>query len=119
MPIADRFRTHDVANQPPPLAPYDAYATDLPLREALTREGGGWAEEQVGAYGLIAGGEAMSLGVAANQNRPKLRAFDRGGHRTDDVEFHPAYHRLMELAIAHGVASFAWRNALREGAHVA
>jgi len=116
---ADRFRSHDVNNQPPPLAPYDAYATDGALREALAREGGAWAEPQVAAYGPIAGGEAMALGVSANEHRPTLHAYDRYGHRTDDVEFHPAYHRLMELAIEHGVTGFAWRNVRREGAHVA
>ena len=119
MSLSDRFRTHDVENQPPPLAPYDAYATDLPLREALAREGGAWAEDDVAAYGQITGGEEMVLGVAANENRPRLRAFDAYGHRRDDVEFHPAYHRLMELAVAHGVTSFAWRHAQHEGAHVA
>ena len=51
----------------------------------------------------VTGGEEMQLAVAANENRPKLRAFDRAGHRTDDVEFHPAYHRLMELGVANGV----------------
>jgi len=35
------------------------------------------------------------------------------------VEFHPAYHRLMKLGIAHGVSGFAWRNADVPGAHVA
>jgi putative acyl-CoA dehydrogenase len=119
MPIADTFRTHDVENQPPSLTPYDAYATDVPLREALVREGGDWAEEQIAEYGAIVGGEAMALAVAANENRPRLRAFDRYGHRIDEVEFHPAYHRLMELGVKHGVASFAWRHAQREGAHVA
>jgi putative acyl-CoA dehydrogenase len=117
--LTGRFRTHDVDNQPPPLAPYDAYATDTPLREALAREGGAWAEAQVAAYGPIAGGEAMALGVAANEHRPALHAYDQYGHRADDVEFHPAYHRLMELAIEHGVTGFAWRNVRREGAHVA
>jgi len=119
--LADRFRSHDVDNQAPPLVPYDAYATDTPLREALAREGGAWAEPQVAAYGPIAGGEAMALGVAANVHRPTLHAYDRSGHRTDDVEYHPAYHRLMELAIEHGVTGFAWRNVRREGggAHVA
>jgi putative acyl-CoA dehydrogenase len=119
MPIADRFRTHDVENQPPPLAPYDAYATDVALRESLAREGAAWAEAQVAAYGPIAGGEAMALGVAANEQRPRLRTHDRHGHRIDEVDFHPAYHRLMELAILHGVTSLAWRNVRREGAHVA
>jgi putative acyl-CoA dehydrogenase len=117
--VADRFRTHDVENQPPELAPYDAYATDLPLQEALAREGGGWAEEQVAAYGAIVGGESMALAIAANEHRPTLRAFDRTGVRIDDVDFHPAYHRLMQLGVEHGVSGFAWRNASREGAHVA
>jgi putative acyl-CoA dehydrogenase len=117
--VAERFQTHAVENQPPPLAPYDAYATDVPLREALVREGGGWAEDDVAAYGPIAGGELMALGTLANENRPRLRAFDRYGHRLDEVEFHPAYHRIMELGVRHGVAGFAWRNADRAGAHVA
>ena len=119
MSTADRFRTHDVENQPPSLTPYDAYSTDLPLREALVREGGAWAEAQIAEYGAIVGSEGMALAGPANENRPKLRAFDRYGHRIDDVEFHPAYHRLMELGVKHGVASFAWRNAERAGAHVA
>jgi putative acyl-CoA dehydrogenase len=119
MSTADRFRTHDVENQPPSLTPYDAYSTDLPLREALVREGGAWAEAQIAEYGAIVGSEGMALAGPANENRPKLRAFDRSGHRIDEVEFHPAYHRLMELGVTHGVASFAWRNAEREGAHVA
>jgi putative acyl-CoA dehydrogenase len=117
--ITDRVRSHDVDTQPPPLVPYDAYDTDTPLRAALVRVGGGWAEAQVAAYGPIAGGEAMALGVAANANRPTLHAYDRYGHRVDDVEFHPAYHRLMERAIEHGVTGFAWRNVRRDGAHVA
>ena len=119
MPDSDRFSTHDVENQTPPLAPYDAYATDVVLREALAREGGGWAEAQLIAYGPIVGGEAMALGVAANAHRPTLHTHDRSGNRIDDVEFHPAYHRLMELAAEHGVTGFAWRHAQREGAHVA
>ena len=119
MSIADRFTTHNVENQPPPLAPYDAYATDLPLHEALHREGGGWAESDVAAYGQVTGGELMELGVLANENRPKFRPFDRYGHRADLVDFHPAYHRIMELGVAHGVTSFAWRHEDRPGAHVA
>src|SRR5678815_4103158 len=119
MSVADRFKTHLVENQPPPLAPYDVYATDVALREALAREGGAWAEAQLIAYGPTAGGGAMALGIAANAHRPRLRTHDRFGHRIDDVEYHPAYHRLMELAIEHGVTGFGWRHAEREGAHVA
>ena len=118
-PVQDRFATHDVANQPPSLAPYDAYATDLPLQQALAREGAGWALPAVEAYGPIAGGELMELGFAANENKPKFKPFDRYGNRIDEVEFHPSYHRLMELGIANGVPNFAWRHAETAGAHVA
>lgn len=119
MSIANQFITHTVENQPPPLAPYDAYATDLPLREALHREGGGWAESEVAEFGLVAGAELMELGFPANENKPKFRPFDPYGHRIDEIEFHPAYHRIMQLGIAHGVPSFAWRHEARAGAHVA
>ncbi|MGH8481419.1 MAG: acyl-CoA dehydrogenase family protein, partial [Nevskiaceae bacterium] len=116
---ADRFATHAVENQPPPLAPYDLWATDRALREAVAREGGAWAEAQLAAYGPVAGGEVMELGFAANENKPKLKAFDRYGHRIDEVEFHPAWHRILQLNMAHAVHAFGWRNAERPGAHVA
>jgi putative acyl-CoA dehydrogenase len=119
MSLTLQFQTHVVENTPPPLVPYDAYATDTPLREALHREGGGWAEADVAKYGPLAGGEMVELGFLANQYRPVLKLFDRYGHRLDEVEFHPAYHRLMELAIAHGVPNFAWRHESTPGAHVA
>ena len=117
--VAASFITHEVSNQAPPLAPYDAYATDLPLREALQREGGGWAEKEVAAFGPVAGGELMQLGFTANENKPKFKPFDRYGNRIDEVEFHPAYHRIMQLGMAHGVPNFAWRHADKIGAHVA
>ena len=113
-----QFLTHEVTNQPPPLV-YDAWATDPVLREAITREGGGWADAHVAAYGKLVGGELMQLGFLANENKPKFRPFDRYGNRIDEVEFHPAYHRIMELAIAHGGTGFAWKNADKPGAHVA
>ena len=117
--IQARFATHEVTNQVPPLAPYDAFSSDLPLQQALLHEGAGWATEAVKAYGPIAGGELMELGFAANENKPQLRQFDRFGHRIDEVDFHPAYHRIMELGVAHGVPSFAWRHVETAGAHVA
>ena len=71
--MTDRFTTHAVENQAPPLAPYDLWTSDRALREAVAREGGGWAQAQLAAYGPVAGGELMELGFAANENRPKLR----------------------------------------------
>ncbi len=119
MTLADRFQTHEVDNQAPLLLDYNAYLTDTALREAVQREGGGWAEAHLTEYGGVAGGELMRLGYPANENKPRLRAYDRYGHRIDEVEFHPAYHRVMELGMRYGVHAFAWRNADKAGAQVA
>lgn len=114
-----QFLTHEVQNQPLPLPAYNAWLTDSALREAVEREGGAWAQAQLSAFGAVAGGELMELGVQANENRPRLRSFDRYGRRLDDVEFHPAYHEVMRLDMQAGVHSFAWRNEAQPGAHVA
>jgi putative acyl-CoA dehydrogenase len=119
MSVADRFITHTVDNQPVPLGPYNAYLSDTALREAVRREGGDWAQDPLGAYGAVVGGELMELGYFANENRPQLKAFDAQGRRIEEVEFHPAYHRAMQLGMQHGVHAYAWRNAGTPGAHVA
>jgi len=91
----DPFASHDVANQPPPLADHDAFATDPPLREAVAAMAGDWGRDRLHAYGVLAGGELRALGEDANRHPPRLHSHDRFGHRIDRVEFHPAWHRLM------------------------
>jgi putative acyl-CoA dehydrogenase len=109
--------THEVLNQPPPLEHVNFYAQDLPLREAVAREGGAWGETRLMRYGEIAGNELIQLGFQANQHKPVLKTHDRYGHRIDEVEFHPAYHRLMQVAIEHELPTLPWRDP-RPGAHV-
>jgi putative acyl-CoA dehydrogenase len=113
------FATHTVENQVPPLAGYDAFNADTALVDAVRREGGGWAHDELQVYGMLAGGELALLGVEANRHKPVLRTHDRYGHRIDEIDFHPAYHALMQQAVRAGVHAFAWRHARREGAHVA
>ena len=119
MSPSSRFATHEVENQPTPLRDYNVWQTDIALREAVAREGAEWAGEHLGEYGALAGGRLIEAGFSANENRPKLRSFDRYGRRIDEVEFHPAYHELMGEAMRYGMNGFAWRNANRAGAHVA
>ena len=109
----------EVLNQPPPLINYNLFDADAPLREALEREGGSWAHDMVRELGRLAGTEeAIEWGFQANSNPPRLHTHDRFGHRIDEVEFHPAWHRLMEVAIGHGLHSLPWREP-RAGAHAA
>ncbi len=110
--------THQVTNQPPPLADYDA-SDDPALLEALRREGAAWAEPELRRLGRLAGSQlAQDNGRLANDNPPKLRTHDRYGHRLDEVEFHPAWHDLMRTAIHHSLHATPWRER-RPGAHVA
>lgn len=119
MSLKAGFTTHDVLNQPDPMPAYDAWSSDLPLQEAVARNGGIWAADHLQAHGLQTGGEMMEFGDQANRHRPVLKTFDRHGRRIDEVEFHPAYHALMQRAMAAGVHAFSWRHANRAGAHVA
>ncbi|MEU3526343.1 DNA alkylation response protein [Streptomyces sp. NPDC038707] len=117
-PIQPQSVTHDVTNQPPPLAPYDA-SDDPALLEGVRREGAGWAEEDLRRLGARAGSaEAQEWGELANRYEPVLRTHDRYGHRVDEVDFHPSWHHLMRTAVAEGLAGAPWADA-RPGAHVA
>ena len=114
-----RLATHEVANQPPPLCDYNLYDSDPGLQEALKREGAAWAAERVQDFGGVVGSaRVLALGEAANRHEPELHAFDRTGARIDEVEFHPAWHELMQLGVGAEVHSIAW-TARRAGGHVA
>ncbi len=111
--------THEVTNQVPPMGGCDAYAADLPLREAVAREGAAWAEADLHALGREAmRPEVQAWAHAANTHLPVLHTHDPWGNRIDLVEFHPSYHALMRLAFGSGVHAYAWNNP-RPGAHVA
>ena len=112
------FTTHLVDNQPPPFAPRDLWTDDLALREAVEREGGAGFEPRLATYGALAGDALYRLSFDAHRDRPRLRTHDSGGHRIDLVEFHPAYHAVMQAGIEHGVAGCSWREP-QPGAHVA
>jgi putative acyl-CoA dehydrogenase len=108
----------EVFNQPPPLENYNLFTTDPALVEALRREGASWADERARRLGALVGGAPMVWGAQANAHAPILRTHDRYGHRIDEVEFHPAWHELLRLSLAHECHALPWRDP-RPGAHVA
>jgi putative acyl-CoA dehydrogenase len=110
--------THEVQNVPTALDAYDLFATDPGLRAAVLREAGEWALQPCAELAAKLGTpEVFAMGHAANRHEPELRTFDRYGRRIDEVEFHPAYHELMKLALEHRLPSIAWTER-RKGAHV-
>ncbi|GAA3341364.1 DNA alkylation response protein [Amorphoplanes nipponensis] len=110
--------THEVVNQPPPLVGHDI-AADAALLEGLARQGAGWAAEDLHRLGKLGGqAEAQRWADEANRYPPRLVTHDRYGHRVDEVEFHPAWHSLMDVAVGAGLAAAPWADG-RAGAHVA
>jgi putative acyl-CoA dehydrogenase len=110
--------THEVFNQAPPLVDYDVSA-DAALLAGVGREGAPWAVGDLHRLGKLAGtAEPQRWADEANRYEPRLLTHDRYGNRIDEVEFHPAWHQLMDVAVTEGLAGAAWADR-RPGAHVA
>ncbi len=117
--MSSPFDTHDVTNQSPPFQGVDLFATDAALGEAVAREGGADAVVELAAFGVKCGSnEAFELARLANQNPPRLRAFDTQGRRLDIVEFHPTYHDLMAISMAEGLHSNPFEHLLTHGQNI-
>jgi putative acyl-CoA dehydrogenase len=110
--------THDVLNQAPPIAPYNVFEADLPMQEALEREGGGWGVDRLRDTGELAGSpETLEHSERCERNEPQLRTHDRYGNRVDEIELDPSWHWLLRQAIEREIHSLPWRDP-RAGAHV-
>ncbi|MGA8045711.1 MAG: acyl-CoA dehydrogenase family protein [Dermatophilaceae bacterium] len=111
--------THTVLNQPPPRVEVDEYGTNAALREAVHAFGAGWAEESLRRTGRLVGqGDFQRDAELAHTSPPRLHTHDRYGHRVDEVEFHPGYHRIMGAAVGAGAHTSAWAEP-GQGANVA
>ena len=105
------FDTHEVTNQSPPYQDVDLFASDPALQEAVATNGAGNEAAALSAFGRRWGaGHMFEQARLANDNPPKLRTFDARGHRSDIVEFHPAYHAFMAESIGAGLHASTWRS---------
>lgn len=96
-------------NQAPVLADYNSFTTHAALQQAVKAYGGGRAMELGVAFGAVMGSRQMiQAGELANKYGPVLKTHDRFGNRLDVVEYHPAYHEMMTVAIRYGFHSIAW-----------
>ncbi|MFI1715705.1 acyl-CoA dehydrogenase family protein [Streptomyces sp. NPDC053513] len=111
--------THTVTNQAPPLVGYDVFTSDRALAEAVERHLAPAlleeARDELSLLGRATGSaQVREWGEQANEHPPRLRTHDRYGRRIDEVEFHPAWHRLLGKAVSAGLTD-AWG---RPGGHV-
>ncbi|MFD4263946.1 acyl-CoA dehydrogenase family protein [Streptomyces sp. NPDC058534] len=111
--------THTVTNQAPPLVGHDVFTGDRALTAAVERHLAPELREEalseLSGLGRSCGSlQTQEWGVQANTNPPVLRTHDRYGHRVDEVDFHPAWHRLLGKGVSAGLTA-AWT---RPGGHV-
>lgn len=110
--------THEVFNQPSALDPYNAFEGDTPLKHWVASFKASHYSDLLHYYGNKVGGELVEAGFAANKYKPEFKPHSRFGERIDQVDFHPAYHQLMQTAIEAGQHSLPWAEK-KMGAHVA
>ncbi|SPL71334.1 putative acyl-CoA dehydrogenase AidB [Acinetobacter stercoris] len=91
------WNTHQISNQFDELSDYNLFETDQVLNEILVRYGS--QDQQILArFGQKVGTKkAYENAELANRHTPELHSFDARGRRIDYLEFHPAWHKWMEL----------------------
>ncbi len=101
-----------VLNQSPVFQNVNLFTTDLAMQQAVARECGNARDlEPLVRFGATCGArDASDLSRQANENPPKLMTHDSQGHRRDEIEFHPAYHQLMDLSCAQGLKGALWEH---------
>ena len=110
--------THVVFNQPTGLDPFNAYDGDQALQHWVKTFQGDWHKDAMSHYGERVGSDLFEAGFTANKYKPEFKSHSRFGERIDQVDFHSAYHLLMETAIEAGHHSLPWTQK-KMGAHVA
>ncbi|MGW0044761.1 acyl-CoA dehydrogenase family protein [Rhodococcus sp. NPDC003348] len=113
------FHTHEVFNQAPPRVDVNEYTSNVPLVEGVARYDADWAQQELSEVGALVGTESFQHDAElANTVTPVFHSHDRYGNRIDEVEFHPAYHRIIGAAVEHGAHTSAWADP-KPGANVA
>ncbi len=111
--------THAVTNQVPPLPELNALTSHPALTESLRRWADPTAYAEIKALGALAGSsQARTWADQANTNSPVLHTHSPTGERLDEVDFHPAWHALMEVAVGAGLTAEPWTRPAGSGAHV-
>ncbi len=108
-----------MTNQVPAFTGHNIFGGDAALSEAVGRWGSPEAGDDLDALGALAGSAvAQQWGDQADRCIPILRTHSPQGERIDEVEFHPAWHTLMEVAVGNGLTAEPWTAPAGSGAHL-
>jgi len=101
--------THRVFNQSPAFAGHNAFSDD-PLLSLLCQTLSEKVQAELALHGSWAGSpQTLELAKQANRYPPVLKPYDAKGNRIDVVEFHPAWHELMQRSISMGMHASCWQ----------
>jgi putative acyl-CoA dehydrogenase len=110
--------THEVLNQAPDRVGVNEFESNVALVEAVRAWGTGESLDALTEAGALVGSADFQRDAElANTHEPVLHTHDRHGNRVDEVEYHPAYHRVLGDAVARGAHTSAWAQP-RPGASV-
>ena len=108
----------EVFNQVPPLADADRYASDRGLIDAVDREGASTGSPDLHRVGTaLADPVLVEHARLANQYPPVWKSVDPQGRRVDRIDFHPAWHALMEGIVSRGFHASPWEAGAGPHAH--
>ena len=99
----------EALNVVPAPAGLDVFSTDAALVEAVHRHGAGAHVARLRDLGRLAGSPRSLRWVEfVDRYPPRLRAYDPQGRRVDEVDHHPAWHRLLQAGVRAGLAATPW-----------
>ena len=98
-----------VFNQSPVFENFNLYSGDNALRDAVVREGAGWADKDLTALGARFGrADTVEHSRLANEFQPVLKTVDAKGNRVERVDYHPSYHAMMNTSFGAGLHASSW-----------
>src|SRR5689334_1413845 len=101
--------TDDALNVVPAPAEVDVFSTDQALVEAVHRHGAQAHLPRLKELGRLAGSPRSARWVEfVDRYPPRLRAYDPQGRRVDEIDHHPAWHRLLQAGVRAGLAATPW-----------
>jgi putative acyl-CoA dehydrogenase len=101
--------THTVFNQAPPRRDINEFTLNTALKDALAHYAPGASHDELERIGALVGSaDFINDARLANVHGPVLRTHDDWGNRIDEIEFHPAYHRIIGDALDAEAHSYAW-----------
>lgn len=95
------------------------FESDVALVEAVRRHGGQHHLDHLRELGRLAGSaRSARWAECVERHPPELRTHDPFGRRVDEVDHHPAWHRLLQAGVRAGLSATPWDPGAPAAAHV-